>query len=333
MSAGRPAARLLVEKLLEGGGSVPLVILLQTCVRVSRLRGLVRKLGLSPKGGFRVGTARVEVLAGILAEVKDPRQLDEIFEMLVVADEKSAPPGRGAAAMDLQPVLQLRGQELATVQRELEKARDVTARLRIREGELGRRLALERENAARLRGEVGSARQKLESVPKAPAREENQDRRVRELEREIDALNEAIQGLHRMLALRASRVRDLEEQISELGTSAPKPRRGKALPAGSPQRTKRFQMPHFKGSYYKSLEGKDRRSAERALQAILLFCTEGHGYPGLEVKQIEGQRLWSLRASRKLRVYFDMRDDGDVEVLALVDREDQHTALRRLKDR
>jgi hypothetical protein len=56
------------------------------------------------------------------------------------------------------------------------------------------------------------------------------------------------------------------------------------------------------------------------MQAALLFCTEGPGYPGLEVKQLEGVDLWSLRA------------DGDVDFVALADREDQNTMLRRLKD-
>ena len=69
------------------------------------------------------------------------------------------------------------------------------------------------------------------------------------------------------------------------------------------------------------------------MQAILLFCTEGHGYPGLEVKQLGGQDTWSLRASLGLRVYFRPLPDGDIELLELGDREDQNTTLRRLKDR
>ena len=86
-------------------------------------------------------------------------------------------------------------------------------------------------------------------------------------------------------------------------------------------------------SFYKSLVGKERKSVERAFQAILLFCTEGHAYPGLEVKQLGGQDTWSLRASLGLRVYFTQRPDGDIELLELADREDQHTTLRRLKER
>ena len=79
----------------------------------------------------------------------------------------------------------------------------------------------------------------------------------------------------------------------------------------------------------------DAAAAEQAVadQAVLLFCTEGHAYPGLEVKKMGGQDTWSLRASLGLRVYFKDRDDGDIDVLELADREEQHTTLRGLKDR
>jgi hypothetical protein len=66
---------------------------------------------------------------------------------------------------------------------------------------------------------------------------------------------------------------------------------------------------------------------------VLLFCTEGHAYPGLDVKQLGGQDTWSLRASLGLRVYFRQRDDGDVEFVEVADREEQNTTLRRLKER
>jgi hypothetical protein len=92
-------------------------------------------------------------------------------------------------------------------------------------------------------------------------------------------------------------------------------------------------MPYFAPSFYKSLAGKDRRAIERAVHAVLLFCTEGYGYPGLEVKQMGGQDTWSLRASRGLRVYFRPRSDGDIDVMEFADREEQHTTLRRLKER
>ena len=128
-------------------------------------------------------------------------------------------------------------------------------------------------------------------------------------------------------------MRELEARVEELEPLVPKGRRKKKRRPPPPQ-PDAFRLPHFTAAFYKTLEGKDRRSVEKAVQAVLLFCTEGPSYPGLEVKQLEGGTpLWSLRASLKLRVFFTVRTDGDVDVLALADREDQHTALRRWKDR
>ncbi len=92
-------------------------------------------------------------------------------------------------------------------------------------------------------------------------------------------------------------------------------------------------MPYFSAGFYRSLVDKERRAIERAMLAVFTLCTEGPTYPGLEVKQLEGLDLWSMRAALKLRVYFRWRPDGDVEIEELGDREDQHTTLRRFKER
>ena len=123
-----------------------------------------------------------------------------------------------------------------------------------------------------------------------------------------------------------------EAEVEELTSLLPKGRKRKAPPPPN-EPEHRLQVPWFLPSFYKSLDGKDRRSVERAIQAVLLFCTEGHAYPGLEVKQLGGQDTWSMRASLGLRVYFRPRADGGIDVLELADREDQHTTLRRLKER
>ena len=98
-------------------------------------------------------------------------------------------------------------------------------------------------------------------------------------------------------------------------------RRRKPQPEPPPQPERRFLLPRFLPSFYKSLEGKDRRAVEKAIQAVLLFCTEGHAYPGLEVKQLGGQDTWSLRASLGLRVYFRPLPDGEIELLERIGRE------------
>lgn len=135
-----------------------------------------------------------------------------------------------------------------------------------------------------------------------------------------------------MNADQAARIRDLTTRNAELEELVPKGRRRKAPKLEEPALGSVFRLPILTPSFYKSLEGRDRRSSERVIQAVLLFSTEGPAYPGLEVKQIEGQDLWSLRASIKLRVYFRQRHDT-VEFLEVADREDQATTLKRLKSR
>ena len=111
----------------------------------------------------------------------------------------------------------------------------------------------------------------------------------------------------------------------------PGKRKKKRMPPPPPP--ERFAVPHFTPTFLKSLDGKDRRSIEQAYHAVFMFCTEGSRYPGLQVKSLEAIDLWSLRASRRLRVYFRRRVDGDVEILELLDREEQETMLRRYRER
>ena len=155
-----------------------------------------------------------------------------------------------------------------------------------------------------------------------------------DLQRDVAALSESEAGLRRLLALRDTRIRDLERQVEGLEALIPASRRRKQKPMDElPATERRFIVPWFQPGFYRSLEGKDRKAVERAFQAVFLFCTEGHGYPGLETKALGGTRLWSVRASLKLRVYLAMRDDGDVDVIALADREDQDTMIKRLASR
>lgn len=179
--------------------------------------------------------------------------------------------------------------------------------------------------------------QRPPSVPLGPepSRDEKELlRRVHQLEGEREDVLAADAELRRQLAHNQTRIRELEAEVHELEALLPKgKRRRKAPPPEPPPDERRFRLPRFTAAFYKSLEGKERRGVERAIQAVLLFCTEGHSYPGLEVTQLGGQDTWSLRASLGLRVYFRPLADGDIEVLELGDREDQNTTLRRLKER
>ena len=337
MSERPLALRTLAERVLADGPDLPLALLLEHAVPVKALRDLVREFGLTPKGGFRLAKAPAHVLAPLLAEQRDGERLDKVLRLLLPAEAPTAV--RGAAAPDgdeaaVDPLLALRNAEIARLRADVERAREAQNRAREREAELQRDLDHACDELARRRVEAEAA-SKAAAAPPPAARDDKQlQHRLKSLEADCEGLREADRALRRQKAVDQTRIRELEAEVAELDALLPKgKRRRKPQPEPAPSDDRRFLLPRFLPSFYKSLEGKERKAVERAIQAVLLFCTEGHGYPGLEVKQMGGQDTWSLRASLGLRVYFRHRDGGDVEILELADREEQHTTLRRLKDR
>jgi len=276
------------------------------------------------------------VLAAQLAELREAEKLDEVLALLRPA--VPAVPAAAAAVgrvAELEALLRLRDEEFARLRGTVDRAREAGARAREREAMQKRAREQVEAELARLRASAAAAMRPA-AAPAAEHSAQTQDleRRLRRCEDERERAAEVDEQLRRQLALEHSRVRDLEAELAELEELIPANRRRKKKPLPPlPEAERRVLVPHLSPSFYKSLEGKDRKAVERAVQAILLFCTEGHSYPGLEVKQLRGQDTWSLRASLGLRVYFRHLPDGDIEVLELADREDQHTALRRLKER
>lgn len=339
MNDAAVALKKLGERVLAKNGEVPLALLLELSVPVRRLRELAREFGLTPKGGFRIDKASAHVLAPLLAELREPERLDQVLRLLLpatpTATETAASDASAAealaAASEHKQLLALRDAEVARLRDELERAREVTARGNERASELARRLQQGEQELARSRGERAA---RTDRAP-TPARDDKElQRRVHDLENEREGFVAADAALRRQLAHNQSRLRELEQTVQELEALLPKGRRRrKPLPPEPPPPDRRFLLPRFTAAFYKSLEGKEHRAVERAVQAVLLFCTEGHGYPGLEVKQLGGQDTWSLRASLGLRVYFRPIGDGEIELLELGDREDQNTTLRRLKER
>lgn len=325
----------LVEQALTKAGELPLALLLEQLVPVGRMRDLVRKFGLTPKGGFRIEKAPAKVLAPLLAELTDAELLAEVIGLLVPAPPASGAKDDAEALADARALLLVRERALQQAEHELQKARDGAARALERAAELQQRLDAAARDSVVLRRELDEARRapKVVDAP-LPADQKELLRQVRDLESTCDGFRAADEALRRQLAHNQSRLRELEDANAELEALLPSgKRRKKAPPPPPPEPERRFLLPRFGPAFYKSLDGKDRRAVERAFTAVHLFCTEGHAYPGLEVKQMGGQDTWSLRASLGLRVYFRQLPDGEIEVLELADREEQHTTLRRLKDK
>jgi hypothetical protein len=335
MEDNRIRLKKLVEHSLAEGGQMPLAMLLEQLAQVGAMRDLVRKFGLTPKGGFRIEKAPAKVLAPLLAEIKDGEHLAEVFELLVPPRPVAKPGKDDAAALaEAKAALAVRETAQKGAEAELAKARDGAARALERAEELQKRLDAAGREATSLRRELDEARRAPKAVePSAPPNVKALQRQVRDLESECEGFREADAALRRQLAHYQSKIRGLEEANAELEALLPKGKRKKHAPPPEPESERRFLLPRYTPSFYKSLDGKDRKAVERAFGAVHLFCTEGHSYPGLEVKQMGGQDTWSLRASLGLRVYFRPTGDGEVEVLELADREEQNTTLRRLKDK
>lgn len=355
MSDPRVAHRRLVEHALANTRQLPLAMLLELLAPVQQLRALAREFGVSPKGGFRLDKAPARVLAPLLADLSDGDRLERVVGTLFPARSGPLPPSVASEPADdvaepspgitesptsargekpvVDPMRELREAELTRVREELARARESAARGLERESALRRQLQATDEEMRQLRGQA------LRVRPAAgPARiEADRDltTRLHELEQEIAAREAADAALRRQLAADKSRLRDLEEEFAELEQLVPKGRRRRRIEEPPPPQPseRRFLVPTFAPSFYRSLDGKDRTAVERAFIAAWLLCTEGHAYPSLEVKMLGGQDTWSLRASLGLRVYFRNREDGGIEFLEVADREDQHTTLRRLKDR
>jgi hypothetical protein len=327
--------RALVQEALAGSGQVRFQTLLETCMPIADLRAVAKQFGLSPKGGYRIERAPAKVLAALVVETKSAEVYDELCKRLARAASAPAPAGDrdGGGEEAMRQIVKLHESAKGQLADQLEREREGSARLREREGALRRELESANEELARRRAALNELARAVDR-PAQVVDDADVQRRLHEQQREIEFLSQTELGMRHREAEHVSLIRLLEARVEELEELVPKGRRKKDTKVdAAPRLAEGFRLPRFLPSFYKALEDKTRRAAEQALQAALLFCTEGPKYPGLEVKPLEGQELWSLRASLKLRVYFRPTADGGVDFLDVVDREDQHTALRRWKER
>jgi uncharacterized coiled-coil protein SlyX len=317
----------LVEQALANKGLVPLEFLLAQFVPIERLRARARERGLSPKG-FRIDSAPAPALARALVRELQPELLAEAATDLVqrlraraegTAERTPAPPPPATdASADLDRVRQ----QLVTTLAAQQKAE-------ARVAELESRLAQQAQLLVGLRRDLAAAAANVPpQAPAAPGRDVVRALHEAEADLEVLARNENEYRLR--LAEQQTSIRNLTQRVEELEGMLPKDRRRRAPPPPPPA-VERFRIPYFTPDFYRSLEGREQRSVEAAFDAVLRFATAGYSYPGLEVKQLEGVDLWSMRAGIKVRVYFRPRTDGNVDIVAVGDREDQDTLLRRLR--
>lgn len=330
-----PAVDRLVEKVLETRGLVPLEVLLAQLVPIHRLRAVAQERGVSPKG-FRIDSAPAPSLAQALVRDLDPELLAaalcELFAALrpvPTSGPRAETPPAPSEPQDKTPARL--AAELERVQGQLAAALAAQQGREARIADFDRRTALLQQEVARQRGELAAAQAQQASRP-AGGRDGDREaeRRLHAAEAELEVLARTEEDYRRRLAEQQTAIRALEQRVEELEAMVPKNRRRRPPPSPPPV-LERFRMPHLTPEFYRTVAGRDQRSVAAAFDAIWRFATSGYSYPGLEVKQLEGVDLWSMRAGIKVRVYFRPRTDGDVDIVAVGDREDQDTLLRRLR--
>lgn len=330
-----PSPQRLLEAALAGKGNVPLEQLLSECIDPARLRELVRKHGLSPKG-FRVDAAPPRSLAQALTRDLDAEVLKEAIDELLSPWHKAAAP---AAATPTAPAAPPAPQpcreeqlEIARLRGQLQSAHDAARAAQAESAQLASKLAREQQLVVSLRGDLAAAERRGAAAPSTPSTGADRDlvRELHEANAELEVAARAEDESRRRLAEQQTEIRELRERVNELEELVPRGKRKKVEPPPPPI-ADRFRVPYFTPEFYRCLVSRDMRDAEVAFDAVLRFATAGYGYPGLQVKQLEGVDLWSMRAGIKTRVYFRPRSDGDVDVLAVGDREEQDTLLRRLR--
>lgn len=332
-------ASILREAALSANAAVPVVRLLEAALPVEALRELVRDKGVTPKGGFRLEKAPAKVLAKALLDPLKPEVVEASCTALAEHLASAAAPDEAAPAepqQDLAPLLRLREQEVEQLREELQRAQRSAQSLREQLAERDRQAQLNQSALVQQRLQMAELQDRLDNRPAPlPGNDREQTRRLHQLERDVEEL-ETLEENQRLklaeqaghLRVAAVRIEELEDRLRKKGKRVDKPKPAAELPEAA-----RFSIPYFTPAFFRSLEDKDRRTVERAYQAVFLYCTEGPKYPGLQVKPLDPAGVWSLRASRKLRVYFRPRPDGDVDILELLDRQEQETALRRYREK
>ncbi len=241
--------RVLLEEALSNRGRVSVARLLEAVVPVGKLRELAKNVGLSPKGGYRIDRAPGHILAPLVADKEHAQVMEAACSLLADYLIQAKPEGKGKAKAktkakakrnknqrpDLQPVLERKERELDEIRDELQKAREVANRQRLRLEELDHGRQRDKEQRARLKGEVERLGRQARDQRSTPAEVRDQTVEIHQLLRELEELAQVENQQRRLLAERQAKIRDLEERVAELLPLVPKGRRKKKEPPPEPR--------------------------------------------------------------------------------------------------
>ncbi|HSM93116.1 MAG TPA: hypothetical protein VLT47_09525 [Anaeromyxobacteraceae bacterium] len=309
-----------------------------------------------------VGTTEHGTVLALWRVLADPtpavRALARPLLARMLAEYYGPPPGEGDAAPGARPPEEPEGDapdggRVEALERELARARarDEQARARLNErveklqGQLKEARAAEAravDEAARARGASEQAKEALRRAETALEAERStaasaEAQRARQELREVSSkLAAAVARAERAEAKATGLERSLEAAQARSTAPPAGPSTG-PVEAGAEEPDEgqaTWLFPVYTREFYDSLEGWDRRIQRAAFKQGHLLAQD-HRHPSLRALPLEGlPGYYRVRVATDVRLIYRRGDDqGKVEILSLIDREDLDRYVRQAKTR
>jgi hypothetical protein len=269
-----------------------------------------------------------EVLVDSLLEARDRLDLapddpveDLVFELNLLED-------RTSEVLEAREEVAAAREGVTAKTDEIKGLRAEVARLK---GELAsRERVLERAHRAPRDGEEGG------SPEKAPDQSGNDDHRLQELRRRVKTMREQLVARHNERNALRRQLRALEEAPSppqEEGAHAPplpsEPDDETTWIEDDSPATHGLRIPTFAPGFAASLESRPDPAARAALALVGQLAAGTHAAFRGARRLRQRRSIWRQKVGRDHRLLFRLEGD-ELEVLALVHRQDLDTALRKL---
>jgi mRNA-degrading endonuclease RelE of RelBE toxin-antitoxin system len=272
-----------------------------------------------------------------------------------MVEEYYGPPAAGGEEDGAEPPPGEEGADarLASLERELSRAREQLERTRLRGDERAEKLQLQLKDAraaeAQAASEAARAREAAEQGARALQRSEEALAAARSTDAAAEAqrARSAVRELEGRLGASENRAERAEARVEALQEALVAAQRAAAAGADSqgarvaptePEEPEEapasWLLPVYTREFYDSLAGWDRRLQRAAFKQAHLLAQD-HRHPSLRALPLEGlPGYYRVRVATDVRlIYRRGEDQNTVEILSLIDREDLDRYVRQAKTR
>ncbi len=219
---------------------------------------------------------------------------------------------------------------IVRAERDREAARAQLQQARAEVAERDRRLNELKGELSALRLETAKTTAQLARLNASRTSEERKDAQdTRRVASERAHLEKQLGDAREELEAERKRARELEQQLQE----RPRPVQPALAVDEGETSALDFTVPNFTREFYESLEGWDRRVVKVAFEKAMHLARD-HRHPSLRALQLEGiDNYFRIRIASDVRLIYRRAQDGRLDILSLIDREDLDRYIRQAKTR